>query len=91
MGTPKHYQDQIEQQIKDAKTLLSELEKLAEQQRQENQHHEIDHLEDYIQGAEPHWKDLKLFYQDVVNDLSHLHTSIHDMIDRIVHHKPTRK
>ena len=65
----KAHRKELKQQIKELKAELHRLEVELEQERCDMQHDEVDHLDDYMHQAEPHFKDLKRLSLVAMEDL----------------------
>ena len=62
MATLKEYKahrNELKAQIREARATLDRLEEELEKERLEMQHDEVDHLDEYLEKAEPHLTDLK--------------------------------
>lgn len=72
----KAHRKELKQQIKEAKATLHRLEEELENERLDMQHEEVDHLDEYLNRAQPHLADVKKLglsaLEDVKRSISHL-------------------
>ena len=67
----KAHRKELKRQIKEAKATLHRLEMELENERLEMQHDEVEHLDEYIQKAEPHMADIKKLGLSALDDFKH--------------------
>ncbi|GAA4650729.1 hypothetical protein GCM10023116_30120 [Kistimonas scapharcae] len=83
MTTMKEYKAHrkaLKKQIEETRALLERLEAELEEDRHEMQHEEVDHLEEYIEKAQPHIGDFRTLTQTAMEDLG---KSVHRLVDVI--------
>lgn len=66
----------LEQRIEEVRSLLHELEDSASTLRKQEQHHEVNHLENYLNETDKEVEALSVFKEEVVKEIK-------GMVDRI--------
>lgn len=61
--------EELEKMLDEAEQSLSALRDEIERRRGEQQHFEIDHLEDHLRSAKGKWSELKRFFEFLLSDL----------------------
>ncbi len=68
----------LENRIEEVKNLLHELEESARQLREQEQHQEVNHLEDYLNETDKEVQALAVFKDEVVKEIKGLIERIKD-------------